>query len=110
MTTEEISRPWLRHYASDTPRDIPLFDAPLYALLDTAAERYPRRPAVIFQNTRITYAALRERAERFAGALRRAGVRPGERVAVMLPNLPQTVEAFWGILKAGAIATPKPKP
>lgn len=104
MTTDELSRPWLRHYASDTPRDVPLFETPLYSLLDRAAEQYPRRRAVVFQNTRITYAALREQAERFAGALRRAGVTPGERVAVMLPNLPQTAVAFWGILKAGAIA------
>ena len=104
MTTEELPRPWLRQYDADTPHEIPLFDAPLYSLLDRAADQYPRRQALIFQNTRITYAALRERAERFAGALRRAGIAPGERVAVMLPNLPQTAEAFWGILKAGAIA------
>ena len=105
MTTEELPRPWLRQYDADTPHEIPLFDAPLYSLLDRAADQYPRRQALIFQNTRITYAALRERAERFAGALRRAGIAPGERVAVMLPNLPQTAEAFWGILKAGAIAS-----
>ena len=104
MTTEDSTRPWLRHYAPDTPRDVPLFDAPLYSLLDTAADRYPDRQALVFQNTRLTYGTLRERAERFAGALRRAGVEPGGRVAVMLPNHPQTVEAFWGILKAGAIA------
>lgn len=104
MMTDARSRPWLRHYTSDTPRDVPLFEAPLHTLLDRAAERYPRRQAVVFQNTRITYAALLEQAERFAGALRRAGVSPGERVAIMLPNLPQTVVAFWGVLKAGAMA------
>ena len=48
--------------------------------------------------------ALHEAAERFAGALRRAGIRPGQRVAVMLPNLPQTMIAFWGVVKCGAVA------
>lgn len=100
----DARRPWLAHYEDFVSREIPLWDKPLYAMLDEAAERYPQRMAVIFQNTRISYAALRDRAERFAGALRRLGVRTGERVAIMLPNLPQTIVAFWGTLKAGAVA------
>lgn len=100
----DVMRPWLEHYEDFVPHEVKLWDRPLYAMLDDAAERYPQRLAVIFQNTRITYRALREKAELFAGALRRAGVRPGERVALMLPNLPQTIIAFWGVLKAGAVA------
>lgn len=100
----DVMRPWLAHYEDFVPHEVKLWDRPLYAMLDDAAENYPQRLAVIFQNTRITYRALRDRAERFAGALRRMGVRPGERVAIMLPNLPQTIIAFWGVLKAGAVA------
>lgn len=100
----DVMRPWLAHYEDFLPHEVKLWDRPLYAMLDDAAENYPQRLAVIFQNTRITYRALRDRAERFAGALRRMGVRPGERVAIMLPNLPQTIIAFWGALKAGAVA------
>lgn len=100
----DVMRPWLEHYEDFVPHEVTLWDRPLYAMLDDAAEKYPQRLAVIFQNTRITYKALREKAELFAGALRRAGVKPGERVAVMLPNLPQTIIAFWGVLKAGAVA------
>lgn len=100
----DVMRPWLEHYEDFVPHEVRPWDRPLYAMLDDAAEKYPQRLAVIFQNTRITYKALRERAELFAGALRRAGVKPGERVALMLPNLPQTVIAFWGVLKAGAVA------
>lgn len=100
----DIMRPWLEHYEDFVPHEVTLWDRPLYAMLDDAAEKYPQRLAVIFQNTRITYKALREKAELFAGALRRAGVKPGERVALMLPNLPQTIIAFWGVLKAGAVA------
>ena len=72
-------------------------------MLDEAADKYPNRPAVIFQNTRISYKKLREKAELFAGALKRLGVKTGQRVALMMPNMPQTVVAFWGIIKAGGV-------
>ncbi|WP_297669423.1 long-chain fatty acid--CoA ligase [uncultured Desulfovibrio sp.] len=99
----DCDRPWFAHYDAFVPRVTEPWDKPLYALLDVAAETCPKRPAVIFQNTRITYARLREQAERFAGALKRMGVKRGQRVALMLPNLPQTVVAFWGVIKAGAV-------
>ena len=102
--TPELHRPWFSHYEPSVPRTVTVFDQPLYSLLDEAAARYPKRPALIFQNTRLSYKALHEAAERFAGALRRAGIRPGQRVAVMLPNLPQTMIAFWGVVKCGAVA------
>ena len=82
--TPELHRPWFSHYEPSVPRTVTVFDQPLYSLLDEAAARYPKRPALIFQNTRLSYKALHEAAERFAGALRRAGIRPGQRVAVML--------------------------
>ena len=79
-------------------------DVPIFSLLDQAAQAYPDRQAFIFQNTRCTYAALQRKAEQCAAALRALGVRNGDRVAVLLPNLPQTIIAFWGIMKAGATA------
>lgn len=102
MSTE-LTRPWFDHYDAFVPHTASVWNKPLYAMLDEAAEKYPNRYALIFQNTRITYKKLRERAELFAGALRRMGVRAGQRVAIMLPNLPQTVIAFWGAIKAGAV-------
>lgn len=98
-----LNRPWLANYESFVPREVRVWDQPLHYMLDQASELYPRRKAVIFQNTRLSYKALRQKAELFAGALRRIGMNPGERVAIMLPNLPQTVIAFWGVLKAGGI-------
>ena len=99
----DCERPWFAHYDSFVPHVTEIWNSPLYALLDDAAERCPGRWAVIFQNTRLTYAQLHEHAERFAGALKGMGVRKGQRVALMMPNLPQTVVAFWGIIKAGAV-------
>lgn len=76
---------------------------PLYHLLDEAAEKYGHRAAVVFRDSVLTYSALLEQAERIAAALADAGIVPGDRVAVLLPNMPELVAAFWGILKAGAI-------
>ncbi|XVQ08902.1 AMP-binding protein [Spirillospora sp. CA-255316] len=75
-------------------------------LLDDAAERHPRRPALHFLGRTIGYRALREAADRFAAGLHRLGVQPGDRVALILPNCPQQVIAFYGVLRRGAIAVP----
>ena len=99
----ELYRPWFAHYDAFVPRITEIWDKPLYAILDEAAEKYPNRAAVIFQNTKISYKQLHEKAEIFAGALKRLGVKTGQRVALMMPNMPQTVVAFWGIIKAGGV-------
>ncbi|MFW5735262.1 MAG: long-chain-fatty-acid--CoA ligase, partial [Oceanidesulfovibrio sp.] len=62
-----------------------------------------RNTALLFQNYRLSYGALLDKAERVAAGLVDAGLAPGDRVAVMLPNLPQTIIAFWGVLKAGGV-------
>lgn len=67
MSTE-LTRPWFDHYDAFVPHTASVWNKPLYAMLDEAAEKYPNRYALIFQNTRITYKKLRERAELFAGA------------------------------------------
>ncbi len=95
---------WQSHFTGRPTPDLTLHPRHLSVVLDEAAGTAPRREALRFQNTRMTYAELREHAERFAAALRRNGVQPGDRVAIMLPNLPQTVVAFWGVMKAGATA------
>ena len=52
--TPELHRPWFSHYEPSVPRTVTVFDQPLYSLLDEAAARYPKRPALIFQNTRLS--------------------------------------------------------
>lgn len=106
MSTPEtpLPRPWLEHYDAGVPHSVENVTLPLFSYLDTAAARYPHRTALIFQNTRLSYAELQRRAEILAASLRLMGVNPGDRVAIMLPNLPQTIIAFWGVLKAGGVA------
>ena len=96
--------PWFSSYDKGVPHDIVIPEGGLQNILDTAAETYGKREDIVFQNTHISYRELKELAEKLAASLRRRGVRPGDRVSIMLPNLPQTFIAFWGVMKAGAVA------
>ncbi len=96
--------PWFSSYDKGVPHDIAIPEGGLQNILDTAAEAYGQREAIVFQNTHISYKELKELAEKLAASLRRRGIRPGDRVSIMLPNLPQTFIAFWGVMKAGAVA------
>ncbi len=73
------------------------------AFLPRAAEIYPDRIAVVHGPARFTYAELFERARRLASALRKSGVRPGDVVSAMLPNVPAMLEAHYGVPMAGAV-------
>jgi long-chain acyl-CoA synthetase len=98
------ARPWLASYDPLVPPDPAIEAVPVFEYLDRSARDFPEREALRFQNLRLTYAALKDRAEQAAASLRRLGVGPGDRVALMLPNLPQTMLAYWAVLKAGAVA------
>lgn len=78
----------------------------LGALLADAALRAPHRPALEVDGRRIGYTELDELASRAAGALHAAGVRPGDRVALVVPNTPASVAAYHGALRAGATVVP----
>ncbi len=71
--------------------------------LDRAATTYPDRVAVRYAGESTTYAAFRERCHRLAGGLEALGVRPGDTVAVMAPNVPALLEAHYGVPLAGAV-------
>src|SRR5437879_4401496 len=96
-------RPWTRHYDPGIPAMLRYPDVPLQAMLDEAAESYPNATATIFFNAKRTYRSISEDAWRFANGLRRVGVKKGDRVALVLPNTPQFVVAFYGALRAGAV-------
>lgn len=100
------ARPWLRHYEPGVPYTIAYPDRPIHHLLDDAAAKFPDRPAITFFGRDLTYRALRESADRFAGGLRALGVQPGDRISLHLPNCPQFVLAWYGALRAGAVVVP----
>ena len=100
---ESIDRPWLKAYDAEVPPTLDYERIPLFKFLDRAAHKWPKRTAIVFKNWSINYAKLKTRTEIVAANLRKAGIRKGDRVAMMLPNLPQTIMALWGVLRAGAV-------
>jgi len=96
------ARPWLASYPPDVPTEFTPPDVPLTRLLDDASEAFPGNVAITAAGTTFTYRRLRELVDRFAGGLASLGVAPGDRVALVLPNCPQHVIAFFAVLRLGA--------
>src|SRR4051794_2880357 len=96
------ARPWLASYPPDVPTEFTPPDVPLTRLLDDAAEAFPGNVAIAASGTTFTYRRLRELVDRFAGGLASLGVASGDRVALVLPNCPQHVIAFFAVLRLGA--------
>ena len=103
MASPYDARPWLRFYANGVPPAVEIPDMPLTRVLDDAAARFPRRAALGFFGRTISYRRLGNAVDRFADALRDLGVHRGDRVALIMPNCPQQVVAFYGTLRRGAV-------
>ncbi len=96
---------WRKHWpASVDEGSIRFSDEPLPALLARQARRVPDRPALIFYGREITFRELDAAASHFAGWLRSRDIQAGDRVAILLENSPQLAIAYYGALRAGAIA------
>ncbi len=97
-------RPWLNSYEAGVPYTIGVPAIPVHHLLRSAVRRFPRKTALIFKGSRMTYRRLNHEANRFANALLALGLGKGARIVLLLPNIPQMVVAFFGVLKAGMTA------
>jgi len=100
------SRPWTKHYDPGVPATLVYPDATVQDFLDDAVESYPDAACTVFFNAKRSYKRISDDAWRFANGLRSLGVKKGDRVALMLPNTPQFVIAFFGTLRAGATVVP----
>ncbi len=107
-----MEKPWLAHYEKDVPASIDYPHVALFDLLDDMARKYPDHVATklvlryvgpVTLGGELTYAQLLDQTNRFAAALYALGVRQGDRVALMVPNLPQFVISFFGAARLGAI-------
>jgi long-chain acyl-CoA synthetase len=105
-TAPLAGRAWTRHYDPGVPASLVYPAVPLHAILDDAAESHPNATATIFFNRKRSYKSISDAAWRFANGLRRLGVKKGDRVALVLPNSPQFIVAFYGALRAGATVVP----
>jgi long-chain acyl-CoA synthetase len=78
----------------------------LASLLTESAERTPEAPAIRLGDNELSYAALDDQSARLATLLREKGFEPGDRVGVMLPNVPEFPIAYYGVLRAGGVVVP----
>ena len=104
---------WTKNYEKGVPEKVNYQNQLIHQTLDAAAAKFPNKVAVrmllkylplgLAIQSKMTYRELAEATDRFAAALHNMGVKQGDRVSVMLPNTPQQVIAFYGILKAGCV-------
>ncbi|MCL5949779.1 MAG: long-chain fatty acid--CoA ligase [Candidatus Bathyarchaeota archaeon] len=87
------------------PKSIKYPAIPLHGLLQETAEKYEQKVAIAYGGCEITYAQLDVLSNQFAHALATLDIKKGDRVALFLPNIPQFVIAYFGVLKAGAVVT-----
>jgi long-chain acyl-CoA synthetase len=97
------SKPWLAAYAPDVPDTIDEVTQTLTDMIDESVGVHRRGVALEFFGATTSYRELGEQIARAAEGLRRVGVQKGDRVAVVLPNCPQHVVAFYAVLRLGAI-------
>ncbi|PWJ05405.1 long-chain fatty acid--CoA ligase [Streptomyces sp. NWU49] len=76
------------------------------SILAESAGRRPDHPALVFGSERVTYAELWLATRRYAAVLRDRGVRPGDRIALLLPNTPHFPMVYYGVLALGAVVVP----
>ncbi|MEM7348022.1 MAG: alpha/beta fold hydrolase, partial [Chloroflexota bacterium] len=96
-------RPWLSSYGQDIPLTVPIPNQPLTKFLEGAADWMPKRTAIFFYGKELTYQQLAGRVDQFANILHGMGIGKGDRVMLILPNMPQLVISYYGTLKAGGV-------
>ncbi len=96
-------RPWVKNYDKGVPATIEYPSGPLFQFLEQSAQKYPDRACTIFKGAVMTYKEINEVTDHIAGALAAMGVKKGDRVGIFMPNTPQFVMAYFGILKAGGV-------
>ncbi|KAA0563595.1 long-chain-fatty-acid--CoA ligase [Bacillus sp. CH30_1T] len=98
-----MNKPWFAEYPAEIPTELDLIAKPLQSYLSEAATLYSSKVAIQFMGKELTYTELHESALKFAHYLKTLGIKKDDRVAIMLPNTPQSVIAYYGILFAGGI-------
>ena len=96
-------RPWTAHYSDGVPADLVLPTGSLVDMVEASVRRYGSRTALEFFGARTSYRELGAQINRVAAGLQKLGVAAGDRVALVLPNCPQHVIAFYAVLRLGAV-------
>ncbi len=97
------NRPWLKNYDEGVPTSLEYPKVPLFYFLEESARKYPERPCTLFKGAAISFQEMNAITDQIAGALAAMGVKKGDRVGIFMPNTPQFVMCYFGILKAGGV-------
>jgi long-chain acyl-CoA synthetase len=97
------SKPWLDHYDRGVPKSIQYPIRTVHSFLRDAAVHFPNLACTTFRDQQLTYREIDRLTDKLAVALLSFGLSKGDRVGMILPNIPQFVVAFYGILKMGGI-------
>ncbi|HOP63273.1 MAG TPA: long-chain fatty acid--CoA ligase [Spirochaetota bacterium] len=101
-----MERRWYQYYDKEVPPSIEYPRITIKELFISHAETNPEKPYLIFNDIQISYKAANSMARRFANSLADKGVRKGDRIALMMPNIPQYPVTLMAVYKMGAIAVP----
>jgi long-chain acyl-CoA synthetase len=97
-------RPWFRSYPPDVPHTLePYPDISVFGMLESSARKYPQTTAIAWFGRKLSYRDLLAATERCSAALAALGVAKGDRVALIMPNCPQYVIAYYATVRLGAI-------
>lgn len=96
-------KPWLAHYPPEVPHTLTYPSTPVQEYLTKAYEDFPQKTAIHFLGKDLSYEELYQSAMKMANYLQKLGIQKGDRVSIMLPNCPQAVISFYGILYAGGV-------
>jgi long-chain acyl-CoA synthetase len=99
-----MERPWLKFYGPHVPPSLEYPEVLLPKILDDAADQFPGKTAVFFFGGKIQYGPLRAQANQFANALKGIGFGKGDRLGLLLANMPQSIISAFGAMKAGGAA------
>ncbi|MGQ7310075.1 long-chain-fatty-acid--CoA ligase [Microbacterium arabinogalactanolyticum] len=103
MTTFVPPRPWTASYAEGVPEDLAPVSGSLIDIVEASVRDYPDAPALQFFGAETTYRQMQDAIDRAANGLRELGVKAGDPVAIVLPNSPQHIIAFYAVLRLGAV-------
>lgn len=103
MTSYDPPRPWIASYAEGVPADLEPVTGSLLDIVAASARDYPHAPALEFFGRETTYRELQDAVDRTAAGLAALGVGAGDPVAIVLPNCPQHIIAFYAVLRLGAV-------
>ncbi|WP_203339744.1 AMP-binding protein [Planococcus beijingensis] len=96
-------KPWLAHYPPEVPHTLTYPSMPVQDYLTKAYRKFPKKIAIHFMGRELSYEELYQSSMKFANYLQKLGIQKGDRVSIMLPNCPQAVISFYGILYAGGV-------